>query len=198
MANNLQAQETLRRNLVADVAHELRTPLAGIQGTVEAIQDGVFPLTVEQIGSIHEQVMLLNRLVEDLRTLTNAEAGQLPLHKAPLDLVGLCKNQVQAFQAHATAQQINLQLTVQTHPPMVHADSQRVEQVLNNLLSNALRHTPVGGVVEVTVSVVPQGVQVAVTDSGEGIAAGELGHIFDRFYRLDQSRNHLQCLSKGR
>ncbi len=189
MATHLQTQETLRRNLVADVAHELRTPLTGIQGTVEAIQDGVFPLTIEQVGSIHEQVILLNRLVEDLRTLTNAEAGQLHLDKTTLDLVALCETQVQSFQAQAITQQTDLYLTIKDAPPLIHADHQRVGQVLVNLLSNALRHTPSGGVVEVALSTTAQGVEVSVTDSGEGIAPQELPHIFDRFYRTDHSRN---------
>ena len=188
MATNLQTQETLRRNLVADVAHELRTPLTGIQGTVEAIEDGIFPLTTEQIGSIHEQVMLLNRLVEDLRTLTNAEAGQIRLDKTAFDLAELCESEVQAFQAQAKIHQIHLQLCIKDKPPLINADSQRIGQVLNNLLSNALRHTPANGKVEVTLSRTQQGAQVAVTDSGEGINAEDLAHVFDRFYRTDASR----------
>lgn len=191
MAANLQIQETLRRNLMADVAHELRTPLTGILGTVEALQDGVFPLTLDQVGSIHEQVLLLNRLVDDLRTLAHAEAGQLHLDRAPLNLVELCERQIQAFQAQATAQQINLLLTVQHNLPQVNTDCQRMGQVLTNLLSNALRHTPPHGAVEVALSAVDQGVQVAVTDNGLGIASDELPHLFDRFYRSDRSRNRL-------
>lgn len=189
MATNLQTQETLRRNLVADVAHELRTPLTGIQGTVEAIQDGVFPLTIEQVGSIHEQIMLLNRLVEDLRTLANAEAGQLYLDKTSLDIVSLCKGQIQAFRAQAATQQIELYLNSNDTPSLIYADPQRIGQVLVNLLSNALRHTPAGGRVEVAIVSTGRDVHVTVTDSGEGIAAEELTHIFERFYRTDRSRN---------
>lgn len=189
MAMNLQTQEMLRRNLVADVAHELRTPLAGIQGTVEAIQDGVFPLTIEQVGSIHEQVILLNRLVEDLRTLANADAGQLVLDRIFFDLVPICETQVQAFQAQAISQQIDLHLIIKDNSPLIYADPQRIGQVLVNLLGNALRHTPTGGIVEMSLSTTTQGVEVAVTDNGEGISADELPHIFDRFYRTDRSRN---------
>jgi signal transduction histidine kinase len=96
MAANLERQETLRRNLMADVAHELRTPLTGIQGAVEAMQDGVFPADAENLEALHEQVLLLNRLVDDLRTLANAEAGQLGLERAPVDLADLCRRQVSA------------------------------------------------------------------------------------------------------
>jgi two-component system OmpR family sensor kinase/two-component system sensor histidine kinase BaeS len=189
MAANLQTQETVRRNLMADVAHELRTPLTGIQGTLEAIQDGVFPLTQDQIGAIHDQVLLLNRLVDDLRTLAHAEAGQLHLDCAPLDPVELCANQVRRFQAQADAQQITLSLQGTEPLPPVHGDAQRLAQVLNNLLSNALRHTPPHGTVAVAPTAVDAGLQITITDSGDGIAPADLPHLFDRFYRTDQSRN---------
>ncbi|MCX6048813.1 MAG: ATP-binding protein [Chloroflexi bacterium] len=189
MAGSLETQEKLRRNLMADIAHELRTPLAGIQGTVEALEDGIFPPTAENFAAIHEQVILLNRLVEDLRTLANAEAGQLALDLAPLDLMALVQRQVAAFQSQANSHQIGLALQVADNLPPIQGDGQRLGQVLNNLLDNALRHTPANGNVTVKVAAEPSGIGLTVTDSGEGIAAADLSHVFDRFYRADPSRH---------
>jgi signal transduction histidine kinase len=188
MATSLEQQETLRRNLMADVAHELRTPLTGIQGAVEAMQDGVFPVDAENLEALHAQVLLLNRLVDDLRTLANAEAGQLALEKAPVDLADLCRRQVSALQLRAHDRQIDLTITAPPAATLVEADSQRLNQVLLNLLDNALRHTPGGGAVAVAVHTVHDEVLVTVTDNGPGIPTPELPHVFDRFYRGDRSR----------
>jgi signal transduction histidine kinase len=189
MANNLETQEMLRRNLMADIAHELRTPLTGIQGTIEALQDGIFPVSQENLAAVHEQVMLLNRLVEDLRTLAHAEAGQLSLDRLPLNLAELCQHRVIAFQPQAAAKQINLRLDVKGGPATVCGDEQRLGQVLNNLLDNALRHTPDGGAIQVQISAPNGAVRLAVIDNGEGVPSADLPHLFDRFYRADPSRN---------
>lgn len=189
MANNLETQEKLRRNLMADIAHELRTPLTGIQGTVEALEDGIFPPTPENFRSIHEQVLLLNRLVEDLRVLTNAEAGQLSLDRLPLDLAELTRQQVTTFQPQAALQNITLALHVKGKLPIIAGDGQRLSQVLNNLLDNALRHTPPGGTVEIYLAAERNGICISIIDSGEGITPVDLPHIFDRFYRVDHARN---------
>ncbi|MBP8291798.1 MAG: HAMP domain-containing protein, partial [Caldilineaceae bacterium] len=152
MATSLERQETLRRNLMADVAHELRTPLTGIQGAVEAMQDGVFPADAENLEALHAQVLLLNRLVDDLRTLANAEAGQLTLEKTPVDLTELCRRQVSALQLRAAEHGINLIVAASGEDDIwVEGDSQRLNQVLLNLLDNALRHTLPGGAVTVAV-----------------------------------------------
>lgn len=188
MANSLAQQETLRRNLIADVAHELRTPLTGIQGTVEALQDGIFPLTPEQLGSIHEQVLVLNRLVEDLRTLAHAEAGQLSLQVMPVDLAGIAQQIVATFHPQAAARDIEISVRRDSSLPLVHGDAQRLSQVLNNLLDNALRHTPAGGHVAVSLSAAPGGLSLTVTDTGCGIPPADVPHIFERFYRADRSR----------
>jgi two-component system, OmpR family, sensor histidine kinase BaeS len=188
MADSLETQEQLRRNLMADIAHELRTPLTGIQGTVEALQDGVFPVTPENLDAVHEQVLLLNRLVEDLRTLANAEAGQLPLDRQPLNLAELCQRQVLAFQPRAAAAQIDLTLQVAGDSATVWGDEQRLGQVLTNLLDNALRHTASGGAVQVQLAGRNGVAHLAVVDNGEGIDADDLPLLFDRFYRADHSR----------
>jgi signal transduction histidine kinase len=189
MVTALETQERLRRNLMADVAHELRTPLSGIQGTVEAMQDGVFPLTSENLENIHEQVMLVNRLVEDLRTLANAEAGQLPLQHAPVDLAAVATRFRAAHLYEAQQKCIDLALHIDEPLPSIQGDEERVGQILGNLLANALRHTPAGGVVDLSLSASNGYVEIAVVDSGEGIDPVDLPHLFDRFYRADHSRS---------
>jgi signal transduction histidine kinase len=189
MAASLEDQETLRRNLMADIAHELRTPLTGIQGAVEAMQDGIFPADAENLEAVHVEVLLLNRLVDDLRTLANAEAGQLVLVKAPVDLADLCRRQVGALQLTAVNHGSTLSVNCPSAVPQVFVDSQRVNQVLLNLIDNALRHTPQGGAVVVTLYFSATEVFVTVTDNGSGISATELPHVFGRFYRGDRSRS---------
>jgi two-component system OmpR family sensor kinase/two-component system sensor histidine kinase BaeS len=189
MADSLETQKTLRKNFMADIAHELRTPLAGIQGTVEALQDGIFPLTVENLLPIHDEVTLLNRLVEDLRTLANAEAGNIALDLALLSLEDLAERQVNTFQYRAAEHHIDLRLEIQESLPSISGDGQRLSQVLSNLIDNALRHTPDGGTVCVCVQPAYNGIQLIVRDTGTGIPSTDLPHIFDRFYRVDRSRS---------
>ncbi len=189
MVSSLQTQETLRRNLMADVAHELRTPLSGIQGTVEAMQDGIFPLTPDNLDNIHEQVLLLNRLVEDLRTLSNAEAGQLSLRRQTVDLARVATRQRAAQFVQFQQKGVDLTLHVDDPLPTVLGDEERLGQVLGNLLANALRHTPAGGSVDLRLSAANSHVEIAVVDNGEGVDADDLPHIFDRFYRGDRSRS---------
>ena len=190
MAASLKQQETLRRNLMADIAHELRTPLTGIQGAVEAMQDGVFPADAENLEALHAQVLLLNRLVDDLRTLANAEAGQLVLETALVDLADLCRRQVSAMQLRAAERGIVLALHAPAQAP-TQADGQRLNQVLLNLLDNALRHTPAGGTVCVNLYADDTGFYITVTDSGPGIPPADLPYVFDRFYRGDRSRTRV-------
>lgn len=189
MAGALETQETLRRNLMADVAHELRTPLAAIQGTVEALQDGIFPLSTENLTPIHDEVLLLNRLVDDLRTLANAEAGKLALNVTQVNVAELAQRQADALRYRAVAHEVELTVQVADALPMLRGDEQRLGQIFANLLDNALRHTPAGGHVQLQVMRQAKGIQVRVADSGEGIPAADLPHIFDRFYRVDRSRN---------
>ncbi len=189
MAAALERQEGLRRAMMADVAHELRTPLSVIRGQVEALQDGVFPLTLENVTPIHDQVLLLGRLVSDLRLLALAEAGQLPLERAEIDPAETAHRAAAAFAARAQEAGVALRVEAPEALPPLWADGQRVEQVLSNLLGNAIRYTPAGGTV--TLRVTDQGARLlfAVADSGAGIAPDDLPHVFDRFYRADASRS---------
>lgn len=189
MADSLETQETLRRHLMADIAHELRTPLAGIQGTIEALQDGIFPLTEESLTPIHDEVRILNRLVEDLRTLAHAEAGQISLDWSPINLVEVAESQIDTFQYRAAEQQVSLRMEVNDKIPAVNGDGQRLSQVIAVLLDNALRHTSAGGSIQLRIMPADKGVQLSVRDTGEGIPPSELAHVFDRFYRVDQSRS---------
>lgn len=188
MADGLQQQERLRRNLMADVAHELRTPLTGLQGAVEAMQDGVFPADSENLDALHDEIMLLNRLVDDLRTLANAEAGQLALQLHPFDLADLCRRQVGLLLYVAQERHIRLDVAADG-PLVVRADEQRIGQVLHNLLDNALRYSQEGGCVHVAAGRCGDQIEISITDEGEGIAAADLPHVFDRFYRGERARS---------
>jgi signal transduction histidine kinase len=189
MAENLERSEQLRREMTADIAHELRTPLSVIQGNLEAVLDGVYPADVEHIQPALDQAQLLARLVEDLRTLALAEAGQLSLDRQPTDPVELVKRVVASFEPNATGKRVALSVDSPPSLPRIQADGQRIAQVLTNLLGNALRYTPENGRVDVQLRAEAKSVVVAVTDTGPGISADDLPHIFDRFYRADKSRS---------
>ena len=188
MAENLEHSEAARRNMLADVAHELRNPLGVIQSHLEAMLDGVFPTSAEQIASLHDETMLLTRLVDDLREIALADAGQLSIHRAPTDLGALVARTTEAFQAQAAEGQIALQCETGATLPSVNVDAQRIEQVLRNLISNALRYTPAGGTVSVKMSRDANAARVAVGDTGPGIPSEAQAHVFERFWRGDKSR----------
>jgi len=189
MAAALERDEQLRRTMTADIAHELRTPLAVIRGQVEALRDGVFALSAENLDPIYDQTLLLGRLVEDLRDLALAEAGQLPLERTAVALDRLARRVVEAFQNQAHERHVTLTTAIPDVLPPVHADAQRLEQVLTNLLSNAVRYTPAGGAITVHGASNTQWVTLAVKDTGVGIVAEDLPHVFDRFYRADKTRS---------
>jgi signal transduction histidine kinase len=190
MADSLQQAEEARRAMTADIAHELRTPLAVQRANLEALQDGVYPLTSDNLAPVIEQNHLLTHLVEDLRTLALADAGQIELERVPTDLSPLVGRVVERFQPQAATQQVKLMITPPAIPlPEVLLDPIRLEQILTNLLSNAMRYTPAAGQVELVLASTPTTVLVSVHDSGPGIPAESLPYIFGRFYRVDKSRN---------
>jgi two-component system sensor histidine kinase BaeS len=197
MAESLQQAEATRRAMTADIAHELRNPLAVQRANLEALQDGIYPSTPENLTPILEQNQLLTRLVEDLRTLALADSGELKLEQHPTDLPRLVRRVVDRFTTQANANQIHLEVISSPVMPPLLLDAGRVEQIISNLISNALRHTPPGGRIQVTLNLQPSSQQpdsvlVSVHDSGEGIPAEALPHIFERFYRADRSRSRSQ------
>ena len=189
MAGQLQNAERQRRNMVADVAHELRTPLSNIQGYVEAVRDGVLEPDRSTIGTIHQQVLYLADLVEDLRLLTETEADDFRLSREPGSLVETVRESVDGARAKAEASGVVLSVDLPAESPMIAFDRTRISQVVGNLLDNAVRHTPTGGRVTVAVAVGQSMASVTVADTGEGIPADVLPFVFDRFYRVDSSRS---------
>jgi signal transduction histidine kinase len=188
MAESLARADVQRRNMVADIAHELRTPLTVVQGSLEAMLDGVYELSPENIASIHQQSALLSRLVADLRDLALAEAGQLRLEWKSVDLEALIAQARDGLQRQAQEKGVTLKVEVPQGLPRIRADGQRLQQVLFNLLSNALRHTPTGGTVTTAVEAKEDRVVIRVQDTGSGIPAEDLPNVFERFYRVDRSR----------
>lgn len=189
MAGRLEQVERQRRNMMSDVAHELRTPLSNIQGYVEAIRDGLVEPTSETLESMHRQVLHLADLVEDLRVLALAEAGDLRLRIEAHAIGDVLREAVEPFRPRARAQEVELSLSVAPELPHVSMDPTRISQVVANLLENAIRHTPEGGAVALTAGPGSPGmVRVTVSDTGEGIPPDDLPSVFDRFYRADPSR----------
>jgi two-component system sensor histidine kinase BaeS len=190
MAESLERAESSRRAMTADIAHELRNPLAVQRASLEAMQDGVYPLTAENLEPVLEQNQLLTRLVEDLGTLALADAGQLALERTPTDLPALVQRVANRFTPTASAHQVQLNLDLpDASPAPILLDPQRLEQILGNLLSNALHHTPEGGHISLKLTPTQGGISLAVQDSGAGIPAEALPHLFERFYRADKARS---------
>ena len=188
MAEGLTRLEKLRQNMVTDVAHELRTPLSNVRGYLEALSDGVVEPTPEMIASIYEEAMLLNRLVDDLQELAMAEAGQLKLVCQPVDIQELIEKAIQSLISQAIEKEIQLLADLPDDLPLVEADAERLGQVLRNLLKNAIINTPAGGKITIQARALDSQVEVSVQDNGLGISAEHLPYVFERFYRVDQSR----------
>lgn len=196
MASSLEKSEQARRRLVADIVHEVRTPLTIIEGTVEGIADGVFPPDRKHLDSIREQTVLLNRLVGDLRELSLAETGQLKLKLAPTNMAELVRRKMSQIELRAQEKNIQVTLKADNDMPDIKVDPVRIDQVISNLLTNAVRHTPDSGSITVSIRTVPEAdshlnrpyLSVSIANTGEGIAAEHLPYIFDRFYRAEPSR----------
>ena len=187
MSARLEETEQERRSALADVSHELRTPLTVIQGNLEAIIDGVYPADPEHLEPILAETRILERLIDDLRTLTLAEAGSLVLHREPTDLRGLLTDVAASYRGQAEQAGISLTVTAADDLPILDIDPARIREVISNLLTNSLRHTPRDGKVELAAALAGDHVEVTVHDTGSGIPADQLDRIFDRFYRSPDS-----------
>ena len=191
MAESLARAEEQRQHMMADVAHELRTPLAAIQGTLEGMQDGILPVDSEQVDALYAETSLLNRLVGDLRLLSLAEAGALKLERQKTDAAALVQKVADRAVPLALQKKVAIRTDLEAGLTPILMDSDRITQVINNLISNALRYTPEGGSILLKLkSRSDSGVlEFSVEDTGAGIHPGNLPYVFDRFYRTEKSRN---------
>lgn len=185
MAARLGRVEQTRRRLLTDLAHELRTPIATLDGYLEGLEDGVVDWTPQTLALLRLQTSRLTRLADDLREVSRAEEGVITLDRTPCDLAELLQDAASSARESFARKGVRLEVAPPRGTVSIEVDRQRMGQVLTNLLANAVRHTSAGGVVRLTGSTGPHGVRVSVADSGEGIEAEHLSHVFDRFYRAD-------------
>ena len=197
MATALQDTERTRRRLLADLAHELRTPLATLDAHLEALADGVRAPDEESWQILQAQTRRLRRLADDLTLVSRAEEHALPLHRARIDPAQLVTAAIAAAQPAYQARAVRLVARLAPELPPMNADPDRLTQVLSNLLDNALKHTPPGGIVTVAADGTADATRIIVTDTGEGIAVEHLPHVFERFYRADPARTHAASGGSG-
>lgn len=189
MSTDLQKAEVVRRNLTADIAHELRTPLTIVGGKLDELQQQGQSIRPETLLPIQDELIRLNRLVEDLRTLSLAEAGKLTLHKTATNIAELLQQVCSAIEPLADEKSISIQCEINIDQPIISVDPSRIKQVLFNLLTNAIRYTPNQGTVQLRLrNDIQQNLTIVVEDSGIGIAPEHIPHLFDRFYRADEAR----------
>lgn len=196
MARSLEEADRLRRNMVADLAHELRTPLTGLRGYVEALKDGVMPADEQTLETLLAETMRLQRLVQELHELSLLDANALALNVQPADLAAIVTHAAALRQSEMADRELRLETDLPAGLPRVRADSDRLVQILQNLLANAITHTPRGGTVRVSVApgepgASPPVVRVTVANTGPGIPTADLPFIFERFYRADPSRDRV-------
>ncbi len=189
MAESLERNERLRRNLLADTAHELRTPLAILRGNLESMQEGVITASPETIISMHDEVLRITRLVNDLQEISLAEAGELRLNRREVQVEELVEKVAMLSSSDARQKDINFSVDISVGLPTVDVDPDRIVQVLLNILGNALRFTKPGGMVTLAARLTDGSVVFSIKDTGDGITADELANVFERFYRSDHSRS---------
>ncbi|HEY5729757.1 MAG TPA: ATP-binding protein [Anaerolineales bacterium] len=189
MAEKLDQVEAMRRQLIGDVSHEMRTPLTAIKGSMEGLMDGVLPANDETFQQIHAEADRLNRLVDDLQELSRVEAHAYQLDVRSLDVSSLVQTVTNRLAPQAQSKRISLDFELTPDLPPVLADEDRIIQVLTNLTGNALQYTPEGGRITITAKQVDDETQISIRDTGVGIPPEHLSHIFDRFYRVDKSRS---------
>ena len=190
MASELEAAETRRRRLTADIAHELRTPLTNIRGYLEAVKDGVVEADDQTIGTLHRETLHLSTLVDDLRLLAVADAGALKLEMFPDRVETVVESVVEAFKPKAIESDVQLRCEIAEGLPLVDIDRTRMTQVVQNLMENAIHHSPADAEISIAVDQAQNGetVTISVSNDGEGIPEEDIAHIFDQFYRVDTSR----------
>ena len=188
MSAELSRSVNARKQMTADIAHELRTPLSLILGHAEAVHDGVLPPSKENFEIIREEATRLEHLVNDLRTLSLADAGELSIQPQIIEPGGLLEEIASHYQYQTQKKNINLILDIAPHLPQLEVDPGRITQVLTNILDNATRHTPEGGTITLSAKQAGNNVALAIKDSGPGLAKEDVERIFERFYRADPSR----------
>jgi two-component system, OmpR family, sensor histidine kinase BaeS len=189
MAEGLQRLETLRTRMTIDVAHELRTPLSNVQGYLEALMDGVVPPSQETFQLLHEETMRLVRLVEDILRLARAEAARRDIHRADTSLRDLIAKTMESFRPQLDEKGIHVTLELSDVPDTVRADSEKLIQVIRNLLQNACRYTEPGGSLRIEAQPLPDGVRVVFSNTGGEIDHADLPFLFERYYREEKSRS---------
>jgi signal transduction histidine kinase len=199
MAENLEAAEARKKALTADIAHELRSPLAVQRAQLEAMQDGIIPINQENLQTVVDQTNFLTRLVDDLRTLALVDAGELPLQMENIDILKVCTQVVERFKPQAAQQQVHLGFTNSTdkNEIIINADPDRIMQILGNLITNALHHTGKDGSITIDIHAEKEAVIASVKDNGCGIPESDLPHHFERFFKGDKSRNRENSRSTG-